>query len=188
MSFVDILIAFGKGSIAVIGTIGSGIAKGSLSKIGANITETVSSKFVPSQDTDDLDDENRFYCPFCGTAIEHGRVVCLGCHAKVIYGKTQEEINREIVIYFSFGGFITYLFLDPIPKLLNSIFNWNIASRFGLTISWSLYLWLAIVFCLGILFIYREKKANQPQRIRCRLYCDDTEKYIYKDVEYKTIK
>lgn len=167
--------------------VAGGIGKGSLSKIGANIVENLP-KLISSQNTSNLEEENRFYCPFCGTSIEHGRVVCLGCHAKVIYGKIQKEINGETVILFSFGGFITYVVLDKIPKLLNFTFNWNVASRFGLSVFSSLYLGLAIAFFLGLLFIYREKKANRPQLIRCRLYYDDTKQYIYKDVEYKTRK
>lgn len=165
--------------------VASGIAKGGLGKIGANIVESLSPKSIPAQNTDNLDDENRFYCPFCGTSIKHGRIVCLGCYADVIYGKTQEEENGEIVlIFFIGGGFITYLILVKIPKLLNFIFNWNVSSRFGLDIFPSLYVWMFVGFCLLILFAYFEKKASLPQRIRCRRYCNDTKKYIYKDVEY----
>ena len=184
MSFVDILTAFGKGSIAVIGTIGSSIAKGSLSKIGANITETVSSKFVPSQDTDDLDDENRFYCPFCGTAIKHGREVCLGCKADVIYGKTKEESKGEALITLIFGGIVAFIVLVMIPKWLNYVLNWNITSRFGLGVFSSLYSGLFIAFGISILLVVRQKSIESKQRIRCRRYGFSKEDYKDRDIEY----
>ena len=62
---------------------------------------------------------------------------------------------------------------------LNFIFKWNIAPRFGLSIFSSLYLGLLITFCVGIIFIYLEKKADCQQRIKCRRYHSSANEYRY---------
>lgn len=182
MSFVDILVTVGKGSIAVIGVI----AKGSLSKIGANFAESASLKISPSQNTNDLNDENRFYCPFCGTGIEHGREVCIGCKADIIYGKTEEELEGESWIIFLFGGFIAFLVLVAIPELLNSIFDWNIALGFGLGRYYFLFLAGLITLGISFLLVTCQKNMKFEQRIRCRLYKKNISGKEYKDrdVEY----
>lgn len=176
MSLRDLLIA-----------VAGGIGKVRLSKVGANIVENLP-KLISSYNISDLEEENKFYCPNCGTSIEHGRVVCLGCKADVIYGKTQEETDGESLVNLSIVGIIAFIVLVVIPKCLNFLFNLNIALGFGLG-KYSLYLALLITFCTGILCILYQKDrgTKSRQRIRCRRYnhfSKEPKSYKDRDVEY----
>ena len=121
----------------------------------------------------------------CGTEIDRGKVRCRGCRADVVYGKTQDELNAEMLVTFKVGGFLTYIILVGIPKLINSIFNWNIAPRFGLSLFSLLWLWIIItLLCLKFFFLIRFKDSKErKKRIRCCYYNVFDKSYVCKDVE-----
>ena len=73
-------------------------------------------------------------CPFCGTVVEHGRTVCLGCHAEVVYGTTRLEWQNAVKVGLMVGGVAAALLVFLLPSWLASSFSWHVTPGWGLGI------------------------------------------------------
>ena len=71
-------------------------------------------------------------CPHCGTSVEDGKHVCLGCYAEVIYGLTRNERIEASKIGMMIGGVLAFLLFVFLPDNLNSLFGWDLGWGFGL--------------------------------------------------------
>lgn len=71
-------------------------------------------------------------CEYCGTFVEKGKSVCVGCHAEVAYSATRQESDREFGIGLFLGMGIAGMLFLILPKFLNEKFDWSIPLGFGL--------------------------------------------------------
>lgn len=71
-------------------------------------------------------------CPFCGTTVELGKSVCLGCHAEVIPGLTRKEREETGKIGMMTGGGLAFLLFVMLPNWLKTYFSWGMEIFFGL--------------------------------------------------------
>ncbi|WP_213801771.1 hypothetical protein [Klebsiella oxytoca] len=113
--------------------------------------------------------EEGWECPFCGTGVELGKFVCLGCQAEVVPGLTREERVERGKTGMTAGFGLSTLLLLLIP-------SW-ILSELGIKVSFSgggyiiSFLIISAVMSVvgGRVFIYfAEKKAlaNAPRFFR----------------------
>lgn len=149
---------------AIVGTI----AKGSLAKVGANITDSVTKR---NNKQHLQDEELHFRCPFCKSTIVYGALVCSKCETKFIYIKTKTiiELKTEFAIFAAFLTVATcmaYVNLVKLLKLLNFIINWYII----------FFIFCLLFLYLGFKYFSIEKKIDHKQRIKCIHY----DKYIQK--------
>lgn len=70
-------------------------------------------------------------CPLCGTTVEHGLRVCLGCQAEVVYGATQRERHEWALNGLVLGGLPSIAACGLLPDWLNSRLGWHIRPFFG---------------------------------------------------------
>lgn len=54
------------------------------------------------------DNSNSLKCPFCGSTVKSGLLVCTGCHAEIIRGATRDERRRAKTFGRFFGGFFSF--------------------------------------------------------------------------------
>ena len=71
-------------------------------------------------------------CPYCGTLVLHGRSVCLGCHAEVVYGATSRERTIAMKAGLFCGGMVGVLLMFVLPSWIDSRFELNLALGWGL--------------------------------------------------------
>ena len=87
-------------------------------------------------------------CAWCGSNVERGLFVCLGCNADVVYGATRRELRAAFVLGFFFGPALT-AFLYPLlevqfPQLRLRGGNWfayGILSAPGMAVAWAVLRW-----------------------------------------------
>jgi hypothetical protein len=73
-------------------------------------------------------------CPFCGTIVEFGKSICLGCQAEVVPGLTRHERQETAKIGMLMGAAIAFLLFFEIPNWLKTSYGWNVDLFFGLGI------------------------------------------------------
>jgi hypothetical protein len=71
-------------------------------------------------------------CHFCGTNVEFGRTVCVGCNAEIVYGATKQENEQAFLAGFLGGSILCSALLSELPKWLASHLGWPLVSGWGL--------------------------------------------------------
>jgi hypothetical protein len=106
-------------------------------------------------------------CTYCGTFVNNGLFVCLGCQAEISYGSTREEFNNDMKLGALMGGLI-------ITFLLGTVFNF-----FGLnaTQTNAPFIWVIVLFFISGIVVIKtgriwarhcdtKKRAASPRFIR----------------------
>ena len=176
------------------GYVGNGIAKGSLGKVGADFNDFVLSILnIPrNKNTDNSDNENKFYCPFCDEAIDidRRRTMCLGikCNAEVVYGATQQEREQAANSGVQLG-FYTFFILFGFAYWVYYNLSINIRLEFQW---WTLYLFsflcLAITEVIAFFSVHHVKNKYRKRQPRCFKYTIATNRIEYRYVEKQVNK
>lgn len=115
----------------------------------------------------DAGDEPRegWGCPYCGTIVEFGKSVCLGCNAEVVPGLTRHERQELANTGMAFGGGLAFLLFLVIPNWLKSSYGWNVDVGWGLGI-YGFVAAALMAFSFGAIFVRRseEKRLQEPPR------------------------
>jgi hypothetical protein len=77
-------------------------------------------------------DPEGWSCPHCGTTVQDGLTVCLGCDADVVYGSTRDEQAYSLNVGLVIGGFPSALLMYWLPSWISSTFSLSIPPGFGL--------------------------------------------------------
>lgn len=122
---------------------------------------------LPSTTQEEPKEEQKegWVCPFCGTVVEIGNSVCLGCHAEVIPGLTRLERQETAKTGMLAGGALAFLVLFLIPDWINSSLGWDIEIFWGLGI-YSLVIAAPIVAAGGFVAtnLAEHKRLQDPPR------------------------
>jgi hypothetical protein len=113
-----------------------------------------------------------FDCPYCGTAMQYGREVCLGCHAEVVYGSTYKESLEDSQYGMIFGGGGAVLFVFGLPSWLATSFSWPLSPGLGIGL-YSIIVVAAIAFATGVAFVRngdtRRRQQSPPRFFRASI-------------------
>jgi rubrerythrin len=104
-------------------------------------------------------------CPLCGTVVEHGRTVCLGCHAEVVYGTTRLEWQNAVKVGLMVGGIASGLLVFFLPGWLASSLSWNTVPGWGFGI-YSVIPVAAPALLTGYVFARHEDKQRRLEAPR----------------------
>lgn len=122
---------------------------------------------LPTPDSTETEYEQKegWGCPFCGTVVEFGKSVCLGCHAEVVPGLTRLERQEATQTGMMIGGGIAFLFFIVLPNWLNSSFGWKIGWFWG----WGMYGFAiaAVIVLVGgaiVVYVSEQKRLREPPR------------------------
>ncbi|MES2408022.1 MAG: hypothetical protein V4528_11955 [Pseudomonadota bacterium] len=104
-------------------------------------------------------------CPFCGTVVEFGKSVCLGCHAEVVPGLTRSERQDAVQMGMMAGGGVAFVLLVVIPNWLKSSHGLNVELLWGLGI-YGIALAAIIVLAVGFAVVNfsLQKRLQEPPR------------------------
>ncbi|MFZ6008062.1 MAG: toll/interleukin-1 receptor domain-containing protein [Nitrospirota bacterium] len=114
------------------------------------------------------DTKKKWSCPICGTVVDDGRFVCLGCHAEVVYGATKHEREKAAKVGMGIGFCLVGLLFFALPNWLNSTFKLQLPPAFGLGI-YSFLFGSAIVISMGFIVVRLEDsqyRGKPPRFIR----------------------
>lgn len=104
-------------------------------------------------------------CPFCGTVVDFGKSVCLGCHAEIVPGLTRFERQETAKTGMMIGGGLAFLLFIILPNWLKSSYGWNVKLFWGLGIYG--FAIAAIMACVGAIIVIRfseQRKLLDPPR------------------------
>lgn len=107
-------------------------------------------------------------CPFCGTVVELGRFVCLGCDAEVVPGLTAVERKSNFQMGVMLGAIFSFVIFVLSPKWLNSTFDWRIESFWGIGI-YALIIGVLISVFSGVALIHfleQDRHRQSPRFFR----------------------
>lgn len=109
--------------------------------------------------------EEGWGCPFCGTVVEFGKSVCLGCNAEVIPGLTRFERQDAARTGMIFGGGLALLLFVVLPNWLKSSHGWNVDLFWGLGI-YVVGLASLLVFAGGftVVQVFEQQRLQEPPR------------------------
>lgn len=107
-------------------------------------------------------DEVGYSCPYCDTFVKLGKVVCVGCHAEIVYGSTKYEWGKNFKIGKLFGFFLGALIFIFLPDLLSKWLSINVPTLFGINFYIAVAINIAASFCMG----YFNAKIFDHQRKR----------------------
>ena len=104
-------------------------------------------------------------CPFCGTIVEFGKSICLGCQAEVVPGLTRFERQETAKTGMMVGGGIAFLLFVVIPNWLKTTRGWNVDLLWGLGV-YGFAIAVLIVFAGGFAVVHfsEQKKLQEPPR------------------------
>jgi ribosomal protein L37AE/L43A len=89
---------------------------------------------LPTPNETENEAREGWVCPFCGTVVELGKTVCLGCQAEVVLGLTRHERQEVAKTGMMIGGGLAFAVLFVIPNWLKSSYGWNTDPFWGLGI------------------------------------------------------
>jgi hypothetical protein len=101
-------------------------------KLSQDLTEAIQLIINKGELNDLIRKKQALTCRFCGTHVEFGRTVCIGCNAEIVYGATKQEIEQAFGFGLLGGGVLCSLLLSELPKWLASDLGWPLVSGWGL--------------------------------------------------------
>jgi hypothetical protein len=104
-------------------------------------------------------------CPFCGTVVEFGNSVCLGCHAEIIPGLMQFERQEAAKTGMMIGGGLAFVLFIVLPHWLKSSYGWNTDLLWGLGI-YGFVVGVLMALAGGVIVVHysEQKKLQEPPR------------------------
>lgn len=79
-----------------------------------------------------LNERDGWVCPHCGTVVDDGRMVCLGCQSEVVYGSTRLERENAAKAGLFVGGGLAGALVYILPSWIASSTSWMIKPGLGL--------------------------------------------------------
>ncbi len=122
---------------------------------------------LPSQKLTEpeVETEEGWGCPFCGTVVGFGKSVCRRCQAEVVFGLTRVERQEAAKMGSVVGGGLAFLLLFVVPEWLKSTHGWNVA------ISWGMGIYGFVVAAIFVLsgafaevYLSEQKRLREPPR------------------------
>ena len=110
-------------------------------------------------ETEEPQVEQGWLCPYCGSTVPHGRTVCLGCKAEVVYGATRLERENAGKSGAMFGGVLAGMAMIALPDWLHSSFAWDVHAGWGLGI-WAVVFVVVSAGLVGVASIHYEEQKR----------------------------
>lgn len=109
--------------------------------------------------------EEGWGCPFCGTVVEFGMSVCLGCNAEVVPGLTRFERQEAVKTGVMVGTGVAFLLFAVLPIWLKSSQGWNVDLLWGTGIfGIGLASLMAFAGGFAVAHFSEQKRLQEPPR------------------------
>ena len=116
-------------------------------------------------DEPELETFDGWSCPHCGTVVQDGRHVCIGCYAEVVYGATRQERQNIMNTGLFFGGVLSALTVFALPNWLASEFSLNLVPGWGLGVYSIIPIALAAILTAFVLTSLEDaRRRREPPR------------------------
>lgn len=105
-------------------------------------------------------------CTKCGEYVKHGKTVCRGCYADVVYKSTFEELKQTALLGFMLCVMMLSGLILVLPQTINERFGFSIPIAWGLPAAPAALLILILSCAMGILWSQKEsnERSKRPPR------------------------